>query len=502
MPRIQQYESHVEGPGVNNLPQQSINAINPEAHGLEKLGSDLINAGDAIDKRQSQDEVSDLSVQYAQAHADLKNQLLDQAQKGTLDTEKFNDDASDQLDQIGANTQTGAGRRFAQQQSAQIGAHLLESSISAESDLAGAKAKAKYVQTLNANGVSVYNDPSSMEAVMQQQNNAVDALVATGGLPAADAERLRVDGKSHLAMSSFKGLVDLNPEIAKKQLDSGKWDTYINGDQKDEMYGQVSQAERASAAAQELQDRQQKRALEAKNEVSKNGFLKKIQEGTLQSKDILNSSLLEHEKEHFINMMREEAQEKGKTDPTVYNNLWQRTMLPDGDPNKITDQSQLYGAVGNGITVKDVSTLNEWLSGTKTPEGQANQELRKRVMLAADQALVKKDPLGLPADPEGQVQMAKFQILVQQKEADQRKANKPMSDLYNPNSKDFVGNLIEQFRKSQQQIMQEQIGRMNTIQPNGTSTQIGGPATAPQVPEDQKRKPGETIEAWRARTQK
>lgn len=452
-------------------PGGRINAPDPTAEGLKEAGRSLMGVGDVLAERQSQDEVSNLSAQMSQANANIRSQLEDQTQKGTLDVSKFNEGVTDQLNDIGSNIQTRAGQQFFQRMSSSIQSSVYESAMTRQAHLAGEKAVGNYQTALNSQSTSVAADPSSFDSALKLHDQTIDSLVATGGLPADKAEELRADGKKVLSISAVKGLMNINPDMAKSALDSGKFDQDINGEVKEQLYGQVDQAKRAKLASDELADRLQKQAAEKKAEAWKQTAFPKILDGTLNNQDITNAPLTFADKEHMINLVHAQAEQKAKSDPTVENNVFMRIVADDTDPNKITDDKQIYDQVGHGLTPEKAIFYANVLQGAKTPEGKLIASQRKMLLDAAKQQLVNANPMLGMKDVNGQMNFAKFNQDLMNQEQQLRKAGKSPLSLYDQNDPNSMWKKINQYVKTPQQIMQ---GNMDLLK-NGTVAPPGSP---------------------------
>ena len=124
-------------------------------------------------------------------------------------------------------------------------------------------------------------------------------------------------------------------------------------------------------------------------------------------------------------------------------------LLPDGNPNKISDPSELQqyvvaaGQGGRGISPQDYTQMKSWFD--KTPQGQALTANRKSVMDMAKSTLIQKSGNMGAADPIGQHALMQFTNYMQSQEQNAISQRQPVADLYNVNSKNFIGNQIKAF---------------------------------------------------------
>ena len=99
-----------------------------------------------------------------------------------------------------------------------------------------------------------------------------------------------------------------------------------------------------------------------------------------------------------------------KTYGAGFLDTFNRIHLPDGDPNKITDPSQLYGSVGQpgGLTMSGLEKARQELAGRNTTDGEAETAMRGQFFKnARAQISGSDDGLGLK-DPKGDDIMLRF----------------------------------------------------------------------------------------------
>ncbi len=480
MPNIKPYQLQTEAGKVPDVARGSGASFGAAGAGMQNLADAGFQLADIVRKNQEQSEVSNIHASISKTQADWTARYQDELQKGTLDTEQFTKDFSDAMDEQQDNVSTRAGRLYFQQASAELKGHFLEKAALGQAQIAGKKAVSNYESSLSNSSSTLLNDPSSFELTNKMQQQGIQNLVTTGGLPATAAGELQLKTQTELAKSAVRGWIKLNPDDAKAQLNEGKWDKYIDGDLKHQLFGEADQATRAQSVEQERLQKQYKEVIVQQQTKTQNDFLQQMVDGKLSAKEILQSNLDAFgsgSKEQFLKMLEQqnkEKLEKLRTDPGVYVDLWDKVHLPDGDPKKIVDENQLNQYMGRGLTVQDINVLRGEIQGKKTIAGSDEAELKKGLTDIAKGKLTKSNPLLGKVDPEGDIQYQKFLVGFLNEYGTQRKAGKTPQQLLSPESPDYLGKNIDQYQRSSQQIIRDLVksGNKNT---NANVAPVGDP---------------------------
>lgn len=142
-----------------------------------------------------------------------------------------------------------------------------------------------------------------------------------------------------------------------------------------------------------------------------------------------------------------------KTYGDGFYDLYRRVHLPDSDPQRITDPGELYGHVGpNGdLTVAGVDKLVAEINGKKTPEGEAEGEIKKQFLANARAQITGTDEGLHIRDPKGDELYLKFLAQALPLYDAGRKSGKSASQLLNPDSPDYIGSIIKNFKRPMDQ---------------------------------------------------
>lgn len=482
MPQIKPYTPNVGAPG----PAQTRRATGEDfgaaiGQGAQALGQATSQAGEMLQKRAEQSERSDLNAKMAKFHADMTNEwqetlrTADPADKTVA--EKFNKKVDDQLGQIEGDISTRGGQLYFKQAASELQGHFSVTAAHGQAELAGIKAKQDYTQSLNDRSSAVINDPSSFELAKQQHSDGLSNLVATGGLSIEAAEKLKTTGERELAKSAIRGWIKVDPKFAQQQLDGGKWNTYIDGDVKHQMFGEVKVAEAGARADEERQQKEADRIMREKQEKTQNDFLQKLTSNSLSAKEILGSNLDAFgsgSKEQFIKLIEENSKGGVKTDPGTYISLFERIHSPEGDPKRIGNENDLNQYFGHGLNMESLNALRGEVQGKKTIDGTTESELKKGVAEIAKGMLTKSNPMTGIRDSEGDTQYLKFMTYFLKTYAEERQKGKSPIDLLGPDSPNYLGKQIRNYVRSQDQIIKDMID-IGT----GSTTPRGGGLAAP-----------------------
>ena len=498
MPQIKGYSQRTETIGPMQGRRVSGDDLGAGSmRALASAGNQLSNLGDTVYKNAEQTEITDAAVKMSAAHAELTTELNAKLKDGTINSQEFMENYDKRMGDISGEYFTSAGKDYFRKGTASLRSNLMVSATTAQAEVAGAKAVAGY-QNTEKNFTSVLiNDPSSHATAKQLSGEYLDGLVKSGNLDARAAEKLKIDNSTNLAKAAVRGWINLNPVEAQAQLTGGHWDTEIDGDTKKQLFVEADMAIRGNEADKARAEAEKQKAVVAQQKVTQNDFINKLQSGQLSAKEILNSNLDavgSGSKEQFLDWIDSSKNGLNKTNPAVLNDLFARIHLPDGDPRKITSDKVFNDMVGEGITTKDLPFLRKEIEGADSEEGRRRRDMMGGIVKTAEAALTKRNPMIGFVDMAGEEQMNSWRAQFMKDYEAGRAAGKSDEQLLLKESPDYIGKSIMSFKKSPQQILRENSASLRVI-PTTTTT-------LPQIPQENVRKSGESIDAWKARTKK
>lgn len=142
-----------------------------------------------------------------------------------------------------------------------------------------------------------------------------------------------------------------------------------------------------------------------------------------------------------------------RTDPHLFEGLFQRVHLPDGDPNKISRPEQIAPYFANGLSRTDYDWLKREIDQNQTPDGQRLSTTRESFLSGMKPQFDKSTIMSV--DPKGAEQFYKFKTFVLDAERKAREAGKDPFALYNPNSPEYLGKSIGQFQRSLEEQLRD-----------------------------------------------
>lgn len=457
MPEIKEYLPQEEAQGPVGGTSPNIEAVTSAGRGLERLGSSIEEGSTIINRAATQSEVSDVSAGFAQARADWTQKVKERLADGSLDTDKLKQEYDEYTDKMGQNLSTAGAQDYFQKQKARLGASLVTGAIHAQAAQAGRRVADNWDTTLQQSAVAVANDPTQFEDTYNANVHGINEMIAANPALAGHEEKFRRQAGETLSIAAVKGLADVDTDKASQMLDHGAFDQYLSNDQKDNLKGYIKTKERADDLEGERQQAAVEKAKHAASEDALNKALPNIYNGTMTTDQIMKSAMAPEKKIEAMNIMKQQMKDPEKSDPATFNDFSRRINLPDGDPNKVNDISQLTPAAAQGkLSIPDMQKLKTWMD--KTPEGTALRDNRRRLIDMAQAKLVKKDAMLGIADPDGEFNMAQFQVGLQHAEEEQRKAGKPIGDLYDPSSKDSFYSKLGKYQLTPQQILEKMAG--------------------------------------------
>lgn len=155
--------------------------------------------------------------------------------------------------------------------------------------------------------------------------------------------------------------------------------------------------------------------------------------------------------EHIANQVLTANSKEGDHDVKTYGqgfyDLFRKVHAPAGDPDRITNPDELYKHVGeNGdLTVSGVEKLTSEINTRRSPEGEAESEMKKQFLANARGQITGANLDLHMKDQHGDELYLKFLANVLPKYDQERKEGKTPEQLLNPESPDYVGKAIKSF---------------------------------------------------------
>lgn len=461
-PRIHDYTADVNPSGPLDLRQAREADTGGVGNALATLGNTVSQVGQQIHQRDAQSEISDLTADMAQAHADQTIALSDTIKNADPAdpnvASNFMDKYDESMGNIGDNLETPEAQSYFSKMNAHMRAQFQIGAVKGQAALAGENAAQNYNTTVSSNSTSLVNDPTQFDSVLAQHGAAIGALRDSHNLAQGDVDGMESEGETTLAKSALQGWINPtgmnSPETAIALLKAGKFDDYLDGDEKTAAIKEAETGIRAKTIEANRQQSVQDQVSVDQIDKTQNNFLQKLSNNTLSNSDIFNSNLPAFgsgSKDQFLKMIDAQTAGPNETDADTYHSLVSRVFAPDGDPRKITDPNVLNTYIASGdLSVADGAQLRSQIQ--KTPDGKREQQLKANFLKIAQANLIKPDALGMK-DPQGQEQYQAFTSDFLPAYDKARAGGATAQQLLDPKSPMYMGNMIRPYIKSPQDKM-------------------------------------------------
>jgi hypothetical protein len=224
MPRIQTYTRQNF---ANVLPQGATIAASPIGSALQEvgqavgtLGQDLQRADAIKRQKDEQDAVSQSTKTLTQARLDWTQKLATMQDAAEPGANGFRGQVQAEFEKYKADVLQSANplaKPYVEAHLDDLQADLIGKAMGFEAAERGRKRRADLEDSLNLGRNTLVRDPGQFGKVYQQQ---IDGLAALG-LPPTEQAGLKAYVGEGLALSTYQGLIRLNPYEAQKQLQSG-----------------------------------------------------------------------------------------------------------------------------------------------------------------------------------------------------------------------------------------------------------------------------------------
>jgi hypothetical protein len=262
-------------------------------------------------------------------------------------------------------------------------------------------------------------------------------------LNAADHQKMVDDVRNRYATAAVQGYTKSGlsgPAVAQHMLDSGQFDAWLSGNEKNELYNQIKQTQTANLINQERQNTIAKQKQELTDTKSYTDFFNQVLTNQYDPTSLVDSPASGAVKDKIMEKYGQMLKGSIITDPAAYSQVQQRIWAPDGSPQKISSVAQLADLVGkpNGINPQDFPGLSKML--LDTPGGKELNTQRQNVIALAKKNFVNTQTrmMNGGSDYAGEMALYKFSQDLAAKEQANASDPKALREMYDANSKNFV----------------------------------------------------------------
>lgn len=512
MPQIQQYDSQIQAEGAVGGTSPNLEQISELGKGVRYFGAAVEERGQMEKKQEIQVQSSDAFAGVSQATVDFNEDLNNQIATGDLDVDKFKEKIQDWRDKQSENYTHPETQNYFNRQTERMVSRLTTKAIRGKTVIEGNRAVADFNVGISNFSNSVQSDPESFHEAYDAVIEDLHTKSANGSIPAAQLPTFEKQVGVKLAESAVRGYAQQDADnltnairasngkvdpaafsSAEKVLKSGAFDDYLDSTGKKKMESEIRTLMNAGETEGQRALQAQKSAKKLNADAWINNNISRIENGTMPTKEILNSPDLDYKEKHeILGWQRQAATAEFKTDPAVKNSIIARINLPANDPRAITDVDQIKKSVGNGISLTDYGQISSYID--KTPQGEVLKQNRAQLLTFAKAKLVKANPMIGQADPDGEYNLMNYTSALHEEEQKMRQAGEPVRDLYDPKSPKFFGNKVNQYVKSPQEIMKSMASSMRTGAPNPENVQtMPGKSVTPSAPQTEPNQPKEDV---------
>lgn len=347
--------------------------------------------------------------------------------------------------------QTDRGQKWAEDQANAFRGHMMEKGNADIATRNGQAIVQNITDQTNQWSNMARQDPSSLDHILATSDSAVKVVAANSGMltPATAGEigtRISHDAKANIVKSAIMGAAEKDTDQARRMIDSGKYDAYMDGNEMRRMVDQMDRIDKADKTEAAKNARQQKFEASAKV-VSEDYLPGLVSEDPNAQKPTLKQIATDQRLTPQDRTMLSQAW-KASREPTAAVvsrqtsvGLFQRITAPASDPNRISDTKPIDEAFGAGqLTNTDYTFLRNQVTQQKGPQGELLKEDIGHFLTGVRPQIDHSNPLQEgKEDPSGIQNFYRYRMALMSKVEEYAKAGKDPRDLLNPNKPDYFG---------------------------------------------------------------
>jgi hypothetical protein len=314
------------------------------------------------------------------------------------------------------------------------------------------------VNTQTGLTASAYTNPDSMDSLLKQADTVVDTLKEQHGLADGVSDKFRTDMKSAIQYRAAMGRIDQDPEVAQKELDANKYDM-LAGNQIQTIQSKI---DRQRAINDKQQEHNDKAATTAQDHAQIQAFhdsQSKVDNGQMSYKDIQQAANTGQITDQHADILKRRMDSlvagAYQGSDAMAHDADRRLRLPPSDPEAITDFGSLVAEYNGGKNQGlDQAHLKRFSSMYLAPPGSDNGVKSQFGTLSDTAAKTLINPTAVPwGDREGLKRWGQaINFMHDDYQKKMGSGNFTSDQLLNPTSKDYIGNSIQNFKRSPQEI--------------------------------------------------
>lgn len=520
MPRIPDYHGGVSA--QSDIPQRGAQPSDLGGTGFSELGQGLQQAGSRVaeaqrfyNQRKAAHEVTRTDIAMLRAQTDLSLELQDMAKNwkpedGEL-VPAMQEKVRERMESLAFDGDTAVhdtvvGRQHYEKKAAELSSHFLLAATKAQSEVMGRQVVIEHNQAVDQAANTLQQNPDAFDVYQQQFSEMVDNPNGRyAAIPAQQREEIKRSAMQALAKSTVQGKIRQAPRVALNDLNAGWMGEHLKDTDTPVLINQAQTAVHALEIDEDRAYREQERQRVATARAISNKLLTKLAahdadptNPPLTAQDLIDSGLGQYDDNGFQSLISvlhtwsKEGAQQVKTDPTTFRDLFNRIHAAPDDPRRLKDEMAIQNAFGKQgkLSFADMTHLRKEFQESRTPEG-ARLSDTKRIFFDGIKTQITKSNLLLgKLDPDGDFQLMQYQLMVNRKIEAYRKEGKDPHDLFDPESKDFVGapKVISRYQKTMQQSIKDFSQKMRAEKNK-----------LPEIPKEHMRRDGESYADWKKR---
>lgn len=500
MPEIQEYTPQVAVPEAVGAVSQNLEMAGAVGKSLERLGGSIAEGSMGIQRRNAQEETSQVYSHITDLSSDLSSQVQQGIQDGSLDQEQVLKQFDDANEKLSGNLDTPQAQNYLNRLQSRFRGHLMRTMSVGMAQIAKSQTIGEMVNARNKSGNAIFQDPSSFQDYYEAGVEDLDQRIQTGGLPESMRGKATQEMGADFATQAVRGWANLDTDKARALLNGDPtknekpaFDDFLSPDKKFQLNKEIDQRERQDDIEDQRQQRALKDAQKLGSEKWSSDNFSKWMNNSLSPKDVTKAvqsgTLTAEQGEKWVHLIGERQKEVQKPDHALYNSLAQRIAMGVTDPtnpNAIHKMEDLFPFVGKGLNPPQLSSLNKLFA--QTPEEKAANQGEKAIFDSAKKTIRFKNMMTGQYDLLGEQKLAQFTSDFAEAKQKMRDSGGNVSDLTNPNSKDYFGNNLSKYQTS----MDQQLSHMSQDRTNKALGLSHDSNEAPAVLDKKVRQPNES----------
>lgn len=401
MAQINEYLPEAGAQGAVGGVTPNLEAVSLFGRGVEHVGAALEQASDVIHKRESQQEISQVYGQFAQARADWNVKLKQRLRDGTLDPDQFDQEYADYINKAGDGIKTAEGKNFFNRQANRLGGTLMQNAITGKAQIDGEKAVQEISTGVNLHVSNLKSHPDQAPDAIDSTQELIAAKQESGIITPQQGIRLQRQLLPQLADAAVRGFAEQDPgkdengkdheNIGKQFLDNGGFAEYLNEPQREKLYAYAREADGRRRSENDREDSTSHRALQKQGLDYMDSISNRILGGTYSLKELESSPTTLEQKLYVKHQVDAMNKEESVTDKPTFNRVYKQLLSGDITTHEQLNQLVLGGAK---IAPHDMPFLYHQIDST--PDGLAVKNMQKGLDKMIDRQFNIKGVGGVP----------------------------------------------------------------------------------------------------------